>query len=55
MPVIIVAIAIVLIASGINNKIPNLFALVNEDLAPTNGAVSFGIWLFVLFVIGAIG
>ncbi len=56
MPIVLIFVAVVLIAAGINNKISNLFTLLNGDLVTgSNGGPSFGVWLFAIVVVGVLG
>jgi hypothetical protein len=55
MPILLLLVAILLIASGINGKVSQLAGLVKEDFAPSQGAPGFLMWLVALFVAGSLG
>lgn len=55
MPIFVLFVGIILIAAGINNKIPVLTALVKEDFRPTDGATPFHIWMFAIIGVGSLG
>jgi hypothetical protein len=55
MPIFILLVGLILIVTGINNKIPDLIALVKEDFSPSDNSTSFPVWIFAIFVVGALG
>lgn len=55
MPLFILLVGIVLVAAGINDKIPTLIALLKDDFKPTDGNTPFQIWMLAIIAIGAIG
>jgi hypothetical protein len=55
LPIVVLFLAVILIAAGINNQIPLLTSLVKQDLEPTDGSVSFGIWILAIGIIGILG
>lgn len=56
MPILVLLVGIMLIAAGINDRLPDLAALVKEDFSPTDENVSgFHIWIVAFFVVGSIG
>lgn len=52
MPFIVLLFGIVLVISGVRGNSTKLFDLISEEFKGQN---NFGIWLFALFVIGALG
>lgn len=55
MPIFILIVGILLIVVGINNKIPDLVALVKEDFRPTENVAGFHVWIIAIFVAGSLG
>lgn len=55
MPILILFVGIVLVAAGINNKIPELIGLVKEDFRPSDGSPGFHIWILAIVAAGSIG
>jgi hypothetical protein len=55
MPIVILLIGIVLIAAGINNKVPELMKLLKEDFKPSDNSTGFHIWLIVIVALGSLG
>ncbi len=55
MPILILAIAIILVIAGINNQLSLLGGLIKEDVTPSDGSVSFGIWILAIAIAGSIG
>lgn len=55
MPLFILIIGIVLIAAGINNKVPDLMGLLKEDFRPTSDVPGFHVWVIAIVAAGAIG
>ena len=55
MPLFILVIGIVLVAAGINNKIPDLMGLIKEDFRPSSDVPGFHIWVLAIVAAGAIG
>lgn len=56
MPIVIVVIAVILIAVGVNNQIGNFISLVKGDFVTgSNGAPPFGVWALAIVLIGALG
>lgn len=55
MPIFILFIGVLLIVAGINNKIPELIALVKEDFRPTENVPGFHVWIIAIVVTGAFG
>lgn len=55
MPLIILFVGVILVAAGINNKLPDLMALLKEDFQPSNGSPGFIVWVLAIFVAGAVG
>lgn len=55
MPILILFIAIVLVIAGINNQLGLLSGLVKEDISPTDGSASFGVWILAIAIAGSLG
>lgn len=55
MPIFILFIGILLIAAGVNNKLPVLTALIKEDFRPTDGSPGFHIWIIAIVFAGSLG
>ena len=55
MPLFVLFIGIILIAAGINNKIPVLTALIKEDFRPSDGATPFHVWIIAIVAAGSLG
>lgn len=55
MPIFVLFVGIILVAAGINNKIPTLTGLIKEDFIPSDGAVGFHYWIVAIIAAGALG
>lgn len=55
MPIIALIVGIMLIVVGINNKMPELTALLKEDFNPSSNVAPFQIWILAIFVAGSLG
>jgi hypothetical protein len=55
MPLLILFIGIVLVAAGINNKIPDLMQLLKEDFRPSDNSPGFHVWVLAIVGLGALG
>ena len=55
MPLFILLVGIILVAAGINNKIPDLITLLKEDFKPSGGETPFQLWILAIAAVGAIG
>ena len=55
MPIFILFVGIILVAVGINDKLPNLVALVKEDFRPSGNVPGFHVWILAIAAAGAIG
>lgn len=55
MPIFILAVGILLIASAINDKLPELGALVKEDMSPSDSSTPFPMWILAIVMVGMIG
>lgn len=55
MPILILFIAIILVIAGINNQLGLLSGLVKEDVSPSDGSISFGVWVLAIAIAGALG
>jgi hypothetical protein len=55
MPLFFLIIGIMLVIVGINNKIPELTALLKEDFKPTDNTAPFQIWILAIFAAGSLG
>lgn len=63
MPIVILLIAVLLIVVGLNDRLTpngntgkaNLTSLIGEDIVPTDGSVSFAIWVLAIAFVGFIG
>ena len=55
MPIFILFVGIILVAVGINDKLPELVSLIKEDFRPTDNAPAFHLWILAIVAVGAIG
>lgn len=55
MPLIVIFIGVLLVAAGINNKIPELTGLLKEDFKPSGSQPGFQVWILAIVIVGAIG
>lgn len=55
MPIFILFVGVMLVVVGINNKLPELTALLKEDFKPSNGQAPFQVWIVAIFVTGSLG
>lgn len=55
MPIFILLVGIILVAAGINNKIPDLVELVKSDFTKEGDIPPFQIWIVAIFVAGSLG
>ncbi len=55
MPIFFLIVGVLLIIVSINNKLPELGALVRDDFVASRGAPSFAVWVLAIFVAGSIG
>lgn len=55
MPIFILLVGILLVAAGINNKIPDLVQLVKDDFTKAGDVQPFQIWIVAIFVAGSLG
>lgn len=60
MPIVALIIGVLLIVTGLNNRLtgpatPNLVSLIGEDINPSNGTAGFGVWVLAILFIGALG
>lgn len=55
MPIFILFVGIILVAVGINDKLPDLVSLIKEDFRPTSNVPGFHVWILAIAVAGAVG
>jgi hypothetical protein len=55
MPIFILFVGILLVAAGINNKLPLLLDLIKEDFRPTDNVAGFHVWIIAIVVAGSLG
>lgn len=55
MALFIVFAGIVLVVIGLNNQLSAASALLKEDFAPSDGSISFSIWIVAILLVGAVG
>ena len=55
MPVVILVIAVLLLFAGLNNQLPALSALIKDDWEPSDGSVSFGVWILAIIIVAVLG
>jgi hypothetical protein len=55
MPIFILIVGVLLVAAGINNKIPDLVSLIKSDFTKTGDIQPFQIWVIAIFVAGSLG
>jgi len=55
MPIFILFIGIMLVAAGLNDKIPNLVALIKSDFTREGDIPPFQVWVIAIFVAGSLG
>lgn len=62
MPLILLVAAVLMIAAGMNNKVSGnstsyggLMGLLRDDIAPSDGSVSFLVWIGSIVIVGSIG
>lgn len=55
MPIFILFVGIILVAVGINDKLPDLVTLIKEDFKPSDNAPGFHWWIIAIVAVGALG
>ena len=56
MPIFLLAIGVLFVVVGVNNKMAELGALIREDFSPSKPNVpGFQVWILAIFAAGAIG
>lgn len=55
MPILILVVGIMLVVVGVNNKLPELGALIKEDFKSSGSVPPFQVWILAIFVAGSLG
>ena len=55
MPIFILAVGIMLVVVGVNNKLGELGVLLKEDFTPSGNQPAFQVWIIAIFVAGSLG
>lgn len=55
MPIVILVISLTLVFAGLNDKLGTLSSLLQDDIKPSDGSASFGLWVLAIIIVGVLG